>query len=221
MKTIATFSLFLFMLMGTLSAQQVHLVPSANDSTRMDTIVISEMVAEDDAVDEEDTTAHTYTYSSSIDFEPKEFLKGISIIPILGMIFVFGFPIAILGLILWFKYKNRQAKYKLMAQALAAGQPLPKEFINEMDGLSGDSFQEKNNKLKNKGIQGIFQGIGLGVFLWLLTEEIGLAAIGFMVFCFGLGQVIMAYTNVNKEAKDSKKDRDASEKQSQQPPTQE
>ena len=41
-----------------------------------------------------------------------------------------------------------------------------------------------------KGIKNIFLGIGLGVFLWVLTEEEGLAAIGFLIFCMGLGQVL-------------------------------
>ena len=36
-----------------------------------------------------------------------------------------------------------------------------------------------------KGIKNIFLGIGLGVFLWVLTEEEGLAAIGFLIFCMG------------------------------------
>ena len=54
-----------------------------------------------------------------------------------------------------------------------------------------------------KGIKNIFLGIGLGVFLWVLTEEEGLAAIGFLIFCMGLGQVLIAYTTTpHKKKKD-------------------
>ena len=42
-----------------------------------------------------------------------------------------------------------------------------------------------------------------GVFLWVLTEEEGLAAIGFLIFCMGLGQVLIAYTTTpHKKKKD-------------------
>ena len=43
----------------------------------------------------------------------------------------------------------------------------------------------------------------MGVFLWVLTEEEGLAAIGFLIFCMGLGQVLIAYTTTpHKKKKD-------------------
>ncbi|MGL5957949.1 MAG: DUF6249 domain-containing protein, partial [Phocaeicola sp.] len=83
-----------------------------------------------------------------------------------------------------------------------------KEFMNETDGQGGDNLIDKNNELKNQGIQGMFQGIGVGVFLWLMTDEIELAGIGFILFCFGLGQLIMAYTNVNRKTKEHKKESD-------------
>lgn len=199
MKAIITCCLFIVGLLTTLSAQQIHLTPSATDSTRMDTIVMSQMVDEEDAYSDQEDTTHSYTYTSTFDSDSFGGLKQMAIIPIVAIIFVFGFPIAIVALVLWFKYKNRQAKYKLMSQAIAAGQPLPKEFLKEVASTNLDEFYDKNNRLKNKGIQSIFQGIGLGVFLWVLTDSVGLAAIGFMLFCIGVGQVVMAYTNRDNE----------------------
>ena len=41
------------------------------------------------------------------------------------------------------------------------------------------------------------------MLLWVLTEEEGLAAIGFLIFCMGLGQVLIAYTTTpHKKKKD-------------------
>ncbi|MGL5272542.1 MAG: DUF6249 domain-containing protein [Phocaeicola sp.] len=202
MKSITTLYLFLFLLIGSLSAQKVIVVPSAADSSRMDTIVISQM-ADDEETEYADDEANTHSYSISASLDKDSFgiPKGIALIPILGIIFVFGFPVAIVALVLWFKYKNRQAKYKFMSEALATGQPLPKDFMENLNSTSQDEVYSTNNKLKNKGIQNIFLGIGLGVFMWLLTDTIGLAAIGFIILCMGVGQVIMAYTDFEKHRK--------------------
>lgn len=203
MKTITTLCLLVIGLLTTLSAQQIQLIPSATDSTRMDTLVISEMIDQPDTYTDEEDSTHSYTFSSTIGSDTFGGAKGMTaMVPIVAIVFTFGFPIVIVALVLWFKYKNRQAKYKLMSQALAAGQPLPKEFLNEVEATDATDFYNKNNKLKNKGIQSIFQGVGLGVFLWLLTDSIGLAAIGFMLFCIGVGQVIMAYTHIEKREKE-------------------
>ena len=66
-----------------------------------------------------------------------------------------------------------------------------------MANIIGDNMGSPKVKLAYK------LGIGLGVFLWVLTEEEGLAAIGFLIFCMGLGQVLIAYTTTpHKKKKD-------------------
>lgn len=102
-------------------------------------------------------------------------------------------PFFIVAIVLWFRYKNKQAKYKLAAEALAAGRTIPAELFNDPE--------EQGNAVMTKGIKNIFLGIGLGVFLWVLTEEEGLAAIGFLIFCMGLGQVLIAYTTTPHKKK--------------------
>ena len=135
-------------------AKTIKLVPSALDSTRMDTSVA-----------------------------------------IVALIICCGLPFFIVAIVLWFRYKNKQAKYKLAAEALAAGRTIPTELFNDPE--------EQGNAVMTKGIKNIFLGIGLGVFLWVLTEEEGLAAIGFLIFCMGLGQVLIAYTTTpHKKKKD-------------------
>ena len=104
----------------------------------------------------------------------------------LAIIMVFGLPILIVALICYFNYKNKQAKYRLASEALAAGKEIPRDLFKNNDN------DDNNNTLK-KGIKNIFLGIGIGVFLWILTEEGGIAAIGFLIFCIGLGQVVTAY----------------------------
>ena len=154
-------------------AKTIKLVPSALDSTRMDTVVISDLQDVD-----EDQNAAMHDISS--DFGDWNSGPPTSV-AIVALIICCGLPFFIVAIVLWFRYKNKQAKYKLAAEALAAGR----------------------NAVMTKGIKNIFLGIGLGVFLWVLTEEEGLAAIGFLIFCMGLGQVLIAYTTTpHKKKKD-------------------
>ena len=114
----------------------------------------------------------------------------------LGIIMVFGLPIFIVALVLYFGYKNKQAKYKLASEALAAGKEIPENLFKA-------NPKKENNDTLTKGIKNVFLGIGLGVFLWVLTSEEGIAAIGFLIFCIGLGQVVTAYATRPKETSTS------------------
>ena len=72
------------------------------------------------------------------------------LVAIIAIIAVFGFPVFILFVIFFFRYKNRKARYRLAEQALAAGQPLPAEFIRE----------NKTVDSRSQGIKNTFTGIG-------------------------------------------------------------
>jgi len=110
----------------------------------------------------------------------------------LSIIMVFGLPIFIVALVLYFGYKNKQAKYKLASEALAAGKEIPENLFKA-------NPKKENNDTLTKGIMNVFLGTGLVVFLWVLTGEESLAAIGFLIFCIGLGQVVTAYATRPKE----------------------
>lgn len=110
------------------------------------------------------------------------------LIPILGIIFVFGLPIALIFIIFYYRNKNRKAKYQLAEKILASGQPLPPDFFNEI-GMKD---------LRTRGFSNTFLGLGLFIFLWALTGEFGLGCIGLLVLCIGLGQVATYYTRERK-----------------------
>lgn len=108
-------------------------------------------------------------------------INGGILIAIISIIAVFGFPVFILFVIFFFRYKNRKARYRLAEQALAAGQPLPAEFIRE----------NKTIDSRSQGIKNTFTGIGLFIFLWAITDEFGIGAIGLLVTFMGIGQWII------------------------------
>lgn len=111
------------------------------------------------------------------------------VISIVAIFCVFGMPVVIVFLAFFFKYKNKRAKYKLAEQALAAGQPIPQEFYSGA----------KENGVQQKGITNTFTGIGLFIFLWAITGEFSIGCIGLLVMFTGLGQIVVHYTQKNKE----------------------
>ena len=124
------------------------------------------------------------------DFPFKNFGTAISggiLISIIAIIAVFGFPVFILFVIFFFRYKNRKARYRLAEQAIAAGQPLPADFIRENKAVDQ----------RSQGIKNTFTGIGLFIFLWAITGEFGIGAIGLLVTCMGIGQWIIGSNQKN------------------------
>lgn len=108
------------------------------------------------------------------------------LIPILGMIFVFGMPVFIILIVFIFKFKERKAKYVVAEAALKAGKDVP-------PGLFNNKYEPSNTM--TKGITNTFLGLGLGIFLWALTGEFGLGCIGFMITLIGVGQIIIHKTS--------------------------
>lgn len=107
-----------------------------------------------------------------------------TIVAVTAIVFVFGLPLFIIFIIFFFRYKNRKAQYRLAEQALASGQPLPEKLFKEM----------RTTDIRSKGINNIFVGIGLFIFLWAITGEFGLGCIGLLVMFTGFGQVVIYYT---------------------------
>ena len=181
MKQILLVFTFLLGVSLTGTAQEIQLVPSAGDSTRMDTVVVSELqdVEYDDEGDE---------YHPGVEWVNGEgFIGALPAIIFASLLAIFGLPFFIIAMVLWFRYKNKQARYKLAAESLATGRSIPQDLIERP--------KDADEKVLHKGIRNICLGIGLGVFLWILTETAGIAAIGFLIFCMGVGQVLIAYSS--------------------------
>lgn len=113
-----------------------------------------------------------------------------TIISVTAIVFVFGLPLLIVFTVFFFNYKNRKAKYRLAEQALASGQPLPEDFFKNA---------EKSGDIRSKGINNIFIGIGLFIFLWAITGEFGIGCIGLLIMFTGFGQLVIYYTQDSKK----------------------
>lgn len=188
--------ILLFAFLTSFSMQSFGQIPQSADSdTLHGTTVVSTIDDPDDYWTEEEQMSKGGEFLFN---QMEDMTKAALIIPVLGIIMIFGLPILIVALVLYFHYKNKQAKYKLAAEALAAGKEVPKELFEE-----NLASPKQNNETLTKGIQNICLGLGLGVFLWLLTNVAAIAAIGFIIFCKGVGEVIIAYATRSSEKEPS------------------
>lgn len=102
-------------------------------------------------------------------------------------------PLAILGLILYFVYKNRKQKYRLAEMAIKAGLPIPDDMrIKPARG---------NEETIDKGIKNIFLGAGLVALFWCMDFSIGIG-VGLLVVFNGAGQAVIAYTTERRRRRD-------------------
>lgn len=102
------------------------------------------------------------------------------------LIVCFLTPIFVLGLLLYFIFKNRHERMKLAQMAIQQGQPIPQELLGDKGAANEDTYQS--------GIKQLFLGIGLMIFLSYMIDEVGFG-IGALVFCMGLGKIVIARTS--------------------------
>lgn len=163
--------------------------PANNADSTAITVIGTDTASSDDSVEAEsepdiadrtDTAASNSRHESVFSILQGTIDSGM-LLGLVAIISVFGFPVFILFIIFFFRYKNRKARYRLAEQALAAGQPLPAEFINEGKYLDQ----------RSQGIKNTFTGIGLFIFLWAITDEFGIGAVGLLIAFMGIGQWII------------------------------
>ena len=117
-------------------------------------------------------------------------LAGMGFVLLILLILFVLAPVLIIGLILYFIYKNRKQRMRLAEMAIKNGQPIPQEIVDTPRKTGDDD-------LRAKGIRQAALGLGLAFFLGWLVGDVG-AGIGILVLCIGLGNLIIA-RNAKKE----------------------
>ena len=117
------------------------------------------------------------------------FIGFVIVICVLFFMFVLA-PILIIGLIIYFVYKNRRDRMRVMEAAIKSGRQIP------MDAF-GKPYQ-KNDDIWDKGIKQMFLGAGLALLLWVIIGKLGLA-IGALVLLIGCGNVVISYNAKQKQ----------------------
>ena len=165
-----------------------------SDTTSIDSVAIDE--AFDDADDDnedwerwESSSTHSLMGLLGVD---GDMLGGMFfVLVVLFIIFVLA-PVVVIGLILYFIYKSRKDKMRLMEMAMKNGKEIP------LDAL-GTPYRN-NDDIWNKGIRQIFIGVGVGILLWIPIGKLGLA-IGALIALIGCGNVVIAQNAKDKQRK--------------------
>ena len=160
-------------------------IEAFSDTTQNDTSGVSSVYVDDDNFPFDD--------SDSFDSDDlKSLLDGVTGAQIASMLFVLFVlliifvvsPIAIIGLILWFIYRNRKDRIRLAEMAMKNGQPIPDEVASPLK-------PQTDNEVWEKGVRQTFLGIGLTVLgIWI--GKLGII-LGLLVLCIGLGNLFIVH----------------------------
>ena len=108
----------------------------------------------------------------------------------------FGTVLAIVISCLYFRYKNRTAKYRLIEKMMEQGQTLPPEALESLSKSFGQSEKSPRSDF-GSAIYQILIGVGLAVFFWALCAYTHapyfLIAIGVFPFVIGLARLITIF----------------------------
>ena len=110
------------------------------------------------------------------------------IIVFLGFILACA-PFLIFGFIIYYMVKRHNDRVKLSMKAMEMGQLPPAK--------ADAAFAESDEMLWKKGVKNSALGLGLALMFFMFDAE-GLAGVGLLVLCYGLGQVYMARASRKK-----------------------
>lgn len=164
-------------------------VEAFSDTTAIDTAAAGFDPWE--TVDDEWSSSGSYSLFEGFDVDTDSLMGMLFVISILLIIFVLA-PIALIGLILYFVYKNRKQRLRLAEMAMSKGRTIP------FDALGG--VVSSYDALMNKGIKQVFLGLGLAILLWVPLDRLGLA-IGALILLIGCGNLVIAFNERSKQQK--------------------
>ena len=116
-------------------------------------------------------------------------LAGMFFVLIVLLIIFLLSTLLIIIAVFYFVNKNRKDKMRLAQMAMQQGQPIPDQLLKEQSPVGDEEYKS--------GIRQCFVGVGLMIFLWFAAGEVGFG-IGALVFCIGLGKLIVAKSTASK-----------------------
>ncbi|MFN2477430.1 MAG: DUF6249 domain-containing protein [Chthoniobacterales bacterium] len=121
-------------------------------------------------------------------------------IPIVGIIFstLFGAPVLIVGLILFFSYWKQRSLHRTVRMMVEKGQPVPEGLF-----ASPNSPARQRNDMR-RGITLTMIGLGIMIFLGAVNDwNDGSWAVGVIPFLIGAGYLLVWKLDANKRVADN------------------
>ena len=116
-------------------------------------------------------------------------------VPIVLIVFIciFGLPVAIVGLIMYFSFSKSRAMHKTVRMMVEKGQPVPEALLNPPPVV------RQRSDLR-RGVTLLMVGAGLMVFFGAVNDwEGGVWSLGIIPFLIGLGYLLVWRLDVHKE----------------------
>ena len=116
-------------------------------------------------------------------------------VPIVLIVFltIFGLPVAIVGLIMYFSFSKSRAMHKTVRMMVEKGQPVPEALLNPPPVV------RQRSDLR-RGVTLLMIGAGLMVFFGAVNDwEGGVWSLGIIPFLIGLGYLLVWRLDVRKE----------------------
>ncbi len=118
------------------------------------------------------------------------------LIPIFGIVGVFGMPLGIVIAGLYFDTKNKDKFHSTLQKLIESGQEVSPELLQSIPGYKKENGER--NDIRTGTITAAV-GIGIALFGQFGVSETPLVGIGLLVFSIGLG--FLAYGIYNKDKK--------------------
>ncbi|MGH8094645.1 MAG: DUF6249 domain-containing protein [Chthoniobacterales bacterium] len=116
-------------------------------------------------------------------------------VPIVFIVFlcIFGLPVAIVGLIMYFSFSKSRAMHKTVRMMVEKGQPVPEALLNPPPVI------RQRSDLR-RGVVLLMVGAGLMVFFGAVNDwEGGAWSLGIIPFLIGLGYLLVWRLDVHKD----------------------
>lgn len=123
------------------------------------------------------------------------------LIPIFGIVGVFGMPVFIVLIVFYFEKRNKEQFHTTLQKLIESGQELSPDLLQSIPGYKVEKNGDKNDI--RSGTITAAVGIGIALFGHIGAEEEALVGIGLLVFSIGLGILVYGIYNRNKKVDDS------------------
>ena len=119
-----------------------------------------------------------------------------SLVPLFGIIGVFGMPVFIVLIYFYFANKSEKQFHTTLHELIESGQELSPELLQSIPG-----YKKENGERNDIRTGTITTGVGIGIALFgqFGAQETALFGIGLLVFSIGLA--FLAYGIYNKDKK--------------------
>ena len=122
------------------------------------------------------------------------------IIPIFGIVGVFGMPVFIIWIVYYFSSRSEKQFHQTLQELIKSGQELSPDILAGIPG-----YKKGNGERNDIRTGTITAGVGIGIALFggIGVEEEALIGIGLLVFSIGLGILGYGVYNRNKKVDDN------------------